>query len=126
MEMFAWTSHRNFRVDRIKSMSQALALVQDPRAAAQYVGDILTIAYGPLKGTAKHIARVANANERSAENWIQKKVCPNVPTFLLLAMQVPELNAAVTWLMQNGPGHPEAQRHMAEMERYLHVHPRGE
>lgn len=100
-------------------MTAALALVRDERAAAEFVGDALSKEFGPLKGTTKHIARAANSNLRSAENWLQRKVCPNVPRFLRLAIRVPELNAAVIWLLQNGPAHPEAQKRMAEMERYL-------
>lgn len=102
-------------------MTAALALVRDERAAAAYVGDALNTEYGPLKGTTKHIARAANSNLRSAENWLQRKVCPNVPRFLRLAMQCPELNAAVIWLMQNGPAHPQAAKRIEEMERYLEV-----
>lgn len=119
METSAWIAHRNIRGERGRNMTLALALVQDQRAAAQLVGDILTIEYGPLKSTTKHIARAANANERSAENWLQRKVCPNVPAFLRLAMQVPELNAAVCWLMQNGPGHPDYEMNTAKVESYL-------
>lgn len=104
-------------------MNAALALVQDERSAAVVVGDALQSEYGPLKGTTKHVARAANSNERSAENWLQSKVCPNVPRFLRLAMQVPELNAAVMWLMQNGPAHPKAAQIVAGMEIFLASRP---
>ena len=102
-------------------MGQALALVSSPREAAEFVGDVLSFTYGPLKGTTKVVARVANANQRSAENWLQKKVCPNVPAFLRLAMQTPELNAAVRWLMEHGASHPEASKRIEKMEAYLAV-----
>lgn len=99
-------------------MNTALALIQDNRAAAMVVQESLHVEYGPLKGTTKHVARAANANERTAENWLQARVCPEVPKFLRLAMQVPELNAAVSWLMRHGTAHPRAQVIIAEIERY--------
>lgn len=108
---------RTFRGER--DMNGALALVQDNRSAAVFVGEKLQDEYGPLKGTTKHVAKAANSNARSAENWLQARVCPDVPRFLRLAMQVPDLNAAVMWLLRNGPAHPEAQRRIAAMERYL-------
>lgn len=119
MERF--TRHRAQKIRGERIVSGALALVQDNRAAAEFVGDVLTIEYGPLKSTTKHVARAANANIRSAENWLQRKVCPNVPAFLRLAMQVPELNAAVIWLMRHGPGHPEFEKVSANVERYLNA-----
>lgn len=100
-------------------MNAALALVQDNRSAAVAVSQYLHAEFGPLKGTTKHAARAANANERSAENWLQARVCPDVPKFLRLAMQVPELNAAVMWLMQNGSGHPDADKLIRATESYL-------
>lgn len=106
-----------------RPMNAALALIEGNREAALFVQDKLQVAYGPLKGTTKHVARAANANERSAENWLQARACPEVPRFLRLAMQVPELNAAVTWLMQNGPAHPKAAAIMASMGRYLEARP---
>jgi hypothetical protein len=112
---------RNFRGEL--TMNAALSLVQDNRAASAFVRDALQSEYGPLKGTTKHVARAANSNARSAENWLQARVCPDVPKFLRLAMQVPELNAAVMWLMQNGPAHPKASRIIATMEQYMSTLP---
>lgn len=104
-------------------MGAALALVSNSRSAATFVADVLQSTFGPMKGTTKLVARAANANERSAENWLQRKVCPNVPSFLRLAMQTPELNAAVMWLMQNGPAHPDAAKRISAMESYLATQP---
>jgi hypothetical protein len=100
-------------------MTAALALIEGNREAADFVGNVLYVEFGPLKGTTKHAARAARSNERSAENWLQKRVCPDVPRFLRLAMNVPELNAAVMWLLKNGPAHPEAQRRIEAMESYI-------
>lgn len=119
MRTVAWLWTGNIRGERKGTMGLALALVDCPRTAAEFVGDVLQGEYGPLKSTTKVVARVANANQRSAENWLQKKVCPNVPAFLRLAMQTPELNAAVVWLMQHGAAHPEASKRITQMERYL-------
>lgn len=100
-------------------MSAALALIQDNRAAAGFVSRALQGAFSRFKGTTKLVAAAANANERSAENWLQMRVCPNVPAFLRLAMQVPELGQAVQWLLQHGPNHPDAAHMIGNMERYL-------
>jgi hypothetical protein len=117
MQNHAWPTRRN--IHGVQAVNAAMALVQDNRSAATVVGDALQRAFGHLKGSTKHAARAANSNDRSAENWFQAKACPQVPAFLLLAQQVPELNAAVQWLMQNGPAHPEAAALMAKMERIV-------
>jgi len=104
-------------------MTAALALIQDNQAAADYVGGILIDTYGQLKSRNKHIAQVANSNERSAENWTQRKVCPDVPRFLRIAMHTPELNAAVRWLMEHGSQSPQGQRVLAKMQRYIETMP---
>lgn len=104
-------------------MNAALALTQDNRSAASVVADSLQRWFGQFKGSTKRAANAANSNDRSAENWFQAKTCPQVPAFLLLAQQVPELNAAVQWLMQNGPAHPEAARIMLQMQSIVDRHP---
>jgi hypothetical protein len=117
MQRSAVPNYQNIRGEQRANMSVALALIQDDRSAAAFVGDRLHEKYGPLKGTTKHVARAANSNLRSAENWLQKTVCPGVPRFLRLAMQVPELKSAVKWLLDHGMDHPDAARIIGRMEK---------
>jgi len=104
-------------------VSAALALIQDNRSAAFYVGGSLQRAFNRFKGTTKIVAKTANANERSSENWLQARVCPDVPHFLRLAMQVPELKSAVLWLLNHGMEHPDAAPLLGKIERYLDARP---
>jgi hypothetical protein len=123
LERFTQPTPGKFRGERGENVSPALALIENNRSAAEFIGDVLLDTYGPLKGTNKHIARAANGNERSAEGWVQKRVCPDVPHFLRLAMRTPALNAAVMRLMQHGMNSPEMQRQMNLLARFIESEP---
>lgn len=116
MEKFTALWPRNIRGER--RMNSALALIGDRREATEFFGEVLVDDFGHLKSMNKHIAVVAKSNDRSSENWTQKRVLADVPHFLRCAQNSPRLNAAVIWLMVNGPAHPEAQKYLAEVVRF--------
>ena len=123
MEKFTGPSYRKFRGVRDRNMSAALALIRDSRSAAEYTGAALNATYSKFKGAAKIIGRIGGSTDRNGENWMQGKVCPGVPRFLRIAMQTPELNSAVIWLMQHGMESPEARKLIDRMERYAATAP---
>lgn len=96
-------------------MNSAMALIGDRRQATDYFGEMLVDDFGHLKSMNKQIAVAAKSNERSSENWTQKRVLADVPHFLRVARNSPRLNAAVIWLMVNGPAHPEAQKYLDQV-----------
>ena len=97
-------------------MNAALAL--DTGTITQFVSDALRRHVGQSKAGAKVIARIANSNERAAENWLQARNAPDVTHFLRLAMEVPELKSAVAQLLNLGDHDPQKLRLMQEIERY--------
>ena len=113
MQKFTGHAPRKVRGEQDSNVSTALALIQNNRSAAFYVGGSLQRAYSKFKGTTKIVARTANSNERSSENWLQSRVCPDVPHFLRLAMQVPELKSAVKWLQKVVPHEGDPYRTVA-------------
>ena len=77
----------------------APALVIDTGEYTEIVRDRLREHYGPAKSAIKLIARAANCNERTAENWFTGKNAPGGLHLLRLAAQVPGLQAEVRRLM---------------------------
>lgn len=56
----------------------------------------------------------------SVENWHAARNAPDVPNFIMLARQYPELKATVMrWLDMNLHSDPEAERLLNEIARYM-------
>lgn len=100
-----------------KPMIAALAL--DTNDVTQLVSNTLRLRFGDSKSAVKLIARVANSNERAAENWLNGRCAPTVAHFIRLAAQVPELKAEVRRLLElEADLDPEAQELMARVVQY--------
>lgn len=102
------TSHRNIRGKFGKSrgsvVSAALAIEQEYR-------EIVPRVLRQERRTAKVIALFAGTTPRAVENWRDGTNGPQVPHFIALAREIPELKAKVLeWLeADNGAGHDPAK-----------------
>lgn len=74
-------------------------LAEAHNISKQELADIVSVglrrAFGDEKSAIKRIMRVANCNERAAENWYAGKNAPNALYLLRLIAEVPELQAEV-------------------------------
>jgi len=75
----------------------AAAPVLDMRRAefTEIVCGALEAAVANTRNPAKSLARIANTNVRTAENWLSRKCTPRGLTLLQLIAKVPELQAEV-------------------------------
>ena len=102
------------------------ALIDTRSTAAEAIAEATRAHYGNDNSPVKRLARVVRREERTAENYWQGKSCPGVPEFLRLAMEVPELRAAVAQLLKLDITHdPRAHRLMQQITGMLAEHPPG-
>lgn len=79
--------------------SKAPILTMDTGDTTEAIVAAIRRAYDGNDSPVKRIARLANSNTRSAENWWRGKNLPDVVHFLRLAAQIPELKAEVRRLI---------------------------
>ena len=107
-------------------MSAAIALVESRAGAAEFIAGAARRYWANDNSAVKRVARVVKRGERTAENYWNGKVTPGVPEFLLLAMEIPELRAAVAQLLKLDVNHdPAALKLLDEIRRYAETR-RGE
>ena len=87
--------HRNVRGSDPLMGKAAPVLAIGQAEFEAVVSNALQAAFGHLRNPVKALAKVANKNERTAENWYTGKCAPNGLALLQLMAQVPELQAEV-------------------------------
>lgn len=97
-------------------------LAEAHNISKQELADIVSVglrrAFGDEKSAIKRIMRVANCNERAAENWYAGKNAPNALYLLRLIAEVPELQAEVRRLTaMESDLDPHFERAMSEAVR---------
>ena len=111
------TSHRNIRGNfgksRGKPVSAALAIEQEYR-------EIVPRVLRQERRTAKVIALFAGTTPRAVENWRDGTNGPQVPHFIALAREIPELKAKVLeWLEADNGGGDDPARLAQDIAQFL-------
>lgn len=95
-------------------MSAAAALIE--REYREIVPELLR----REQRSAKVIALRVGSTPRAVENWKQGDNGPQVPSFIMLAREIPELKAVVRrWLELEEQHDPEAERLLNDLARYM-------
>ncbi len=108
-------AHRNLRGRKMKSISLALIERELP--------DVVRQAVVADPRPAKQLARDVGCVPRQVENWRAGESLPNLPNFLALAREIPELRAAaLRWLEADRESDPEAERLTLELLQTMQRH----